>query len=309
MSLVPSFDEVKSVAFQLGWDDAGLTTPEIPQPDIDAYQEWLSNGQHGQLKYMENDLRTAPERLLPGAKSAILFVSNYKQSKLPFNAPTEGLVASYARGRDYHNVHRNRLKQFIRWLEERTGIRDCAIGFSDSKPILEKALFVKSGLGWFGKNTLLIHRRFGTFILLSGVLSTLEFSHAEPRSTREMRCGTCNRCINACPTQAIISPYHLDAAKCLSYHLIESKEPIPPEIAKKNPGYAFGCDICQDVCPHNVKSPISQAQDFSPSKGIGGYLNLDLLQTSPSLDGTPLKRRKIEGLVHNMQSIIKNQPS
>src|SRR5262249_38124545 len=150
-----------------------------------------------------------------------------------------------------------------------------------------------------GKNSLLIHRRFGTFILISGLLTTLEIPNSK-QEPRLPRCGVCTRCLDACPTQALISPYRLDASKCLSNHLIESKGKIPDEIRAKNPGYAFGCDICQDVCPHNWRTPVSDAPEFAPAAGIGAYLTLekmDQIEENPGmLHGTPLKRRGVVGL-------------
>jgi epoxyqueuosine reductase len=302
-----SFDDLKEKALQLGWDDIGVTPAKIPEQDIASYIDWLQLGYHADLTYMENKMRCAPEELLPGAKTALIFVTNYKQEKVSFRNDA-GVVASYARGRDYHHVHRKRLKKFIQWLEERSGQHGIAKGFSDSSPILEKALAVQAGLGWFGKNTLLIHRRFGTFTLLSGLLTTLEFSYAVTE-LRLPRCGSCQRCIDACPTQALVSPYHLDAAKCLSYHLIESKREIPKEINARNPGYAFGCDICQDACPHNVRSKLSIVPEFSPEAGNGIYLSipqLEKLEKNPEkLFGTPLQRRGVAGLRHSLETLSK----
>lgn len=296
-----SSEEVVKEALRLGWDDVGITPAVIPEEDIHAYQEWIRQKQHGDLGYMENQIRCYPQELLPGAKTAIIFVTFYKQSKKPFQK-NSGLIASYARGKDYHHLHRKRLKKFISWLEQRSGLQNIAKGFSDSVPVLEKALAVQAGLGWFGKNTLLIHRRFGTFILLSGVFTVLEFEDPV-KAARLPRCGSCQRCIDACPTQALVSPYKLDATRCLSYHLIESKKPIPEDIRKKNPGYIFGCDICQDVCPHNVRSPLSLIPEFSPEKGVGEYLNQEQLQAIQSqpekLFGTPLQRAGVSGLLKN----------
>lgn len=304
MNSLPSAEEVRQQALALGWDDVGITTPSIPEEDIRSYSTWIEKKYHGNLAYMENTLRTAPEQLMPGCKSAILFVTHYKQPRLPF-IPNAGLIASYARGKDYHNLHRKRLKRMIRWLEEKVGRQNIAVGFSDSKPILEKALFVKAGLGWFGKNTLLIHRRFGTFILLSGILTTLEFEPAAEIKTRIPRCGVCTKCLTACPTQAIVEPYVVDAARCLSYHLIESSGPVPEQIAKVNPGYAFGCDICQDVCPHNVRPLLSNLPDFAPTTEKDAYITQERLESMQSLDGTPLKRRGIEGLKLSFASWLK----
>lgn len=302
-----STEEIKAQALALGWDDAGIAPAVIPEQDIQAYLSWLKESFHGNLKYMENQVRCRPDELLPGAQSAIIFITSYKQPKQPFRKE-EGLIASYARGRDYHHVHRKRLKKFISWLEERSGQKGVARGFSDSAPVLEKALAVQAGLGWFGKNTLLIHRRFGTFILLSGLFTTLRFAYNSP-VLHLPRCGTCTRCMDACPTQALVAPYRLDAVRCLSYHLIESKNAIPEEIAAQNPGYVFGCDICQDACPHNIRSPLAQAAEFSPDKGIGAYLSLekaDQIDREPAqLFGTPLQRRGSSGLRHTLMTLVK----
>lgn len=301
-----NYQKIKEKAQELGFDDIGITEPVIPEEDIAAYKEWLNKGYHAKLSYMENEIRCAPDRLLPGAKTAILFISYYKQPSLPFKEDA-GLVASYARGRKYHNVHHSRLKKFIQWFEECIGQKNICKAFSDSTPILEKALAVRSGLGWFGKNTLLIHRKFGTFTLLSGILTTVEVQD-KTLELRLPRCGTCTRCLDACPTGALEKPYLLNASKCLSNHLIESKDPLPDEIKKNNPGYIFGCDICQDVCPHNIRKQPSDCKDFDSESGIGPYVSLDdlkALEEQPEkLFGTPLQRRGVEGLKHTASHLF-----
>lgn len=299
-----SFEEIRSQAEKLGWNDVGIAEAKIPQEDISAYLEWLEEGRHADLHYMENKLRCDPETLLPGAKRAVIFISYYKQPQADFK-PGMGVVASYARGRDYHHVHRKRLKKFIQWLENTSGMQGIARGFSDSAPVMEKALAVRAGLGWFGKNTLLIHRKYGTFTLLSGLFTTLELPLTSTQNLRLPKCGSCRRCLDACPTQAFPTPYKLDANKCLSYHLIESKNPLPEEIKAKNPGYVFGCDICQNVCPHNVRKPLSTTPEFSPEKGMGTYLSLQDIETiiakPQTLFGTPLQRKGSAGLRSNME--------
>lgn len=306
MDNLPSIQEIREHALYLGWDDAGITKASIPEEDIHAYKDWLSSNYQGDLHYMENTLRCSPEELLPGAKTAILFITYYKQEQKPFREDA-GLIASYARGRDYHNVHRRRLKKFTQWLEKRTGKSNTTKGFSDSVPILEKALAVQAGLGWFGKNTLLIHRKFGTFTLLSGLLTTLEFP-TTIANLRLPKCGECRRCLDACPTGALVAPYRLDARRCLSNHLIESKNTLPDTVIEQNPGYAFGCDICQDVCPHNVRKPLALAEEFQEEQGIGAYLDktvLEKIESKPEvLFGTPLKRRGVKGLKHTAETLL-----
>lgn len=303
--MIPSFEDLKAKALQLGWNDMGITKALISPEDLQAYKQWIAEDKHAELSYMEKEIRCYPEDFFPGAKTAIIFVTYYKQPKQEFSEK-QGLIASYARGRDYHHLHRKRLKLFIKWLEEAVGQTGIAKGFSDSSPVLEKALAVQAGLGWFGKNTLLIHRRFGTFTLLSGLFTTLEFAYPV-MAARLPRCGSCTRCMDACPTQALVSPYKLDAAKCLSYHLIESKKEIPLEIQKNNPGYIFGCDICQDSCPHNKRTSPSLSVEFSPESGNGVYLkaeDLHILEKTPEkLFGTPLQRRGVEGLKYTASTL------
>lgn len=302
-----SFDEIKEKALELGFDDVGVTKAEVPAGDIKAYQEWLHQGFHGDLAYMENQVRTSPSEILPNAKTAIIFISYYRQEKLDFQE-NKGLIASYARGRDYHHVHKKRLKKFIQWMEEKTGLKDIAKGFSDSTPVLEKALAVQAGLGWLGKNSLLIHRRFGTFTLLSGLFTTLEIENPTMNLSLP-KCGSCQRCMDACPTSAIVAPYKVNATLCLSYHLIESKNEIPEDVKKQNPGYIFGCDICQDACPHNMRKKNSEHLDFNEASGVGSYIDLDkleLLENTPELlFGTPLQRRKVSGLRKTAASLSK----
>lgn len=295
---------VKEKALALGFDDIGITKAVIPQADIDAYTRWIAAGKHAGMSYMEKTLRCHPEELLPGAKSAIICLSYYKKDKSL--QPETGKVASYAWGRDYHNVHHRRLKKLVRFIEETSGVSGCCKAFSDSAPILERALAVQAGLGWFGKNNLLIHRKFGTFTLLSGVLTTLDLEDLTVKEERLPRCGSCTRCIDACPTGAL-KPYELDANLCLSYHLIESKDPVPREILQKNPGYAFGCDICQDACPHNARKSASSSPDFDAASGLGSYLDLSLIEElekrPEKLHGTPLKRAGSKRLRANIDSL------
>lgn len=302
-----TLEEIREKALALGWGDVGVTDATIPAQDSQAYHDWLAAGYHGELAYMENEIRCSPESLFPGSNSVIIFVTNYKQPEQPFLA-NSGLIASYARGKDYHHIHRKRLKLFISWLEERSNQVEIAKGFSDSFPIMEKALAAKAGLGWFGKNSLLIHRRFGTFFLLSGILTKLHLPHTGKEAAIHLpRCGSCNRCIEACPTQALVSPYKLDAKLCLSFHLIESKKPIPEAIQKRNPGYVFGCDICQDACPHNARKTPSVDKEFNPEKGVGIYLNKQkikkIIENPETLFGTPLQRKGAKGLQDNLLSL------
>lgn len=294
-----TFQELRDQAVALGWEDIGITQAHISDENIEAYKQWIDKSYHAQLSWMKNDLRCYPQKLLPGAQSAIIFISYYKQKKLPF-CKDRGLIASYARGRDYHNIHRKRLKKFISWMERRLDREKIALAFSDSKPVMEKALAVQAGLGWFGKNTLLIHRRFGTFTLLSGLFTTVKLPE-ERVELRLARCGACTRCLDSCPTQAL-SPYLLDANSCLSNLLIESDKPLK-EV--NNPGYVFGCDICQDVCPHNQRTALHTHKDFYPMRDYLTPTDLLEYEKNPDLlNGSPLKRRGVEGLKNSLEYIL-----
>lgn len=305
-----SLESLRAKALELGFDDIGITKAQIPQEEITSYKNWLKKGYQANMAYMENEMRCFPQEFFPGAKSAILFISYYKHEKASFQENT-GVVASYARGRDYHNVHRKRLKKFIAWLEETTGEKGIAKGFSDSAPVMEKALAVQAGLGWLGKNTLLIHRRFGTFFLLAGCFTTLTFPETQ-METRLPRCGVCTKCLDSCPTQALVSPYHLDAQRCLSYQLIENRGELSEVAKEKNPGYIFGCDICQDVCPHNVRTALSTSPDFSEERGVGPYLDgtkvAEFEKHPEKLYGTPLTRQGPTGLRRNWESQVNSSP-
>ena len=303
--MIPTREQIKEKALELGWKDIGITSATLSEDNIHSYKEWIKKGKHADLSYMENQMRCDPQSLFPGAKTAILFISYYKQERKNFEK-NSGVIASYARGKNYHNVHHKRLKKMIQWLESVTQQKNIAKGFSDSAPVLEKALAVQAGLGWFGKNTLLIHRYFGTFTLLSGLFTTLEL----PETILEKRlpkCGVCTRCLDACPVGALESPYVLNANKCLSYHLIESKKDIPLEIQKKNPGYIFGCDICQDVCPHNVRKENSTDFAFSLENGPGSTITTEDLyeweKEPEKLFGTSLQRRKVKGLKYSAETL------
>jgi epoxyqueuosine reductase len=309
MKVKISIEQLKEKVLELGWDDMGITSPKIPDEDIKAYLSWLDQGNHATLAYMENQIRLQPQLLLEGAKTAIILIASYKQEKKEFRKDA-GLIASYARGRKYHNVLYKRIKKLISWLEEYSNQKGIAKAFCDSAPVLEKALAVKAGLGWFGKNTLLIHRKFGTFTFISGLLTTLDFP-LEENLQRLPRCGSCTRCLDACPTQALYAPYSMNANLCLSYHLIESKEKIPDDIAKKNPGYVFGCDICQDVCPHNRRPPLSLQKEFQEESGFGAYLTPDKLKSVSDhpehLFGTPLQRQGVHRLQENLSKVLQEK--
>lgn len=236
-------------------------------------REWLAQGKHGSMAYLakHTDLKADPARLLEGARSAIMVADLYatRNDEVDDVPDGHGRVARYARGGDYHKVMKNRLHALCdeigeRWPEARTR------AFVDTAPVHERELALAAGLGWVGKHTLLIHPRLGSWMLLGGVLTTLEL---EPRREEVVdHCGTCTRCIDACPTDAI-TPYSVDASRCISYLTIERREPIPAGLERGMGEWLFGCDVCQEVCPHN-----------SPRSGDVGEANVAYAGDRASFD-------------------------
>jgi len=296
-----NIESIRKKAKDLGFDDVGITHATLPENVQREYIEWIEKGYHAKMAFMEKAFRCDPKALFKEAKSAIIFVSFYKQPHVPF-VPRRGLIASYARFRDYHNIHKTRLKRFAKWLFEETAATSRP--FCDTFPIMEKALAVKAGLGFMGKNTLFIHKRFGSFVLLSGLLTPLDLPITGNHTEKIDRCGSCNRCQKACPTNALHTPFHLDARRCLAYHSIESKTPIPCSIAKKNPGYVFGCDVCQEACPHNLKQKPTSSKDFLPVRTHLSLEDLKQFEEHPEkLFGNPLKRKSLAGLKEALTSL------
>lgn len=232
------------------------------EPETRRLEEWLNHGYHGKMAWMENhfDKRVDPTKLVPGAKSVITLLYNYfPEDDTPSQAAPK--IARYAYGQDYHHVIKGKLKTFVEQLEERIGKVE-GRAFVDSAPVLERDWARRSGSGWVGKNTLLLRQSIGSYFFLAELILDLEL---EPDGPGQDHCGTCTRCIDACPTEAI-SPqgYLLDGSKCISYLTIELKEAIPEEFKGRMEGWAFGCDICQEVCPWNRFSKAHREPAFEP---------------------------------------------
>lgn len=247
-------------ATELGFARAGVTGTDAPAR-YDNYQQWLERGDHGNMAYMADDFhrraRADMRELLPEAQSAIVIAMSYDKAKPPTDEPlsdVRGRVAQYALGDDYHHVMKDKLRLLGEALAEELGrpliFRACV----DSAPLLERELAARAGLGFIGKNTLLISPGLGSYTLLGVLLIDLEMHATEPLATRD--CGTCTACLEACPTQAFREPYKLDARRCISYLTIESRDAIPSELRAALGDRIFGCDECQDVCPYNAKAPL-----------------------------------------------------
>lgn len=267
-------------------------------------ENWLSQGMHGTMQYMENyfDLRTDPEKLVPGAKSVITLMQNYYPNEK--QNPDVPKVSKYAYGKDYHLSIREKLKQFLQQLNEEIGTIN-GRGFVDSAPVLEKAWAAKSGLGWVGKNGILITKQSGSFFFLATLIVDIELAYDSPFA--KDYCGSCTKCIDSCPTEAITPNKVINASKCISYYTIELKDALIDEAMKnKFEGWMFGCDICQDVCPWNRFSTPTNEIAFTP---IPEILNLSTQEWEAMSEETfkkvfkdsPIKRSKHKGIMRNLK--------
>lgn len=297
---------VKTVAQSHGFDYCGIAKAQPLDADAKRLEAWLNKGLHGKMQYMENhfDLRINPEKLVPGAKSVITLLKNYYPAAQ--QSPHAPLIAKYAWGKDYHEVIRAQLKLFLTELKTKIGDIN-GRGFVDSAPVLERAWAVNAGLGWVGKNGNLIHKQAGSFFFIATLIVDVAFNYDDPL-TKDY-CGTCTKCIDACPTDAILPNKTINGSQCISYYTIELKDALlPSDKQEQFKNWMFGCDICQDVCPWNRFSQPHQETAFNP---IPAILNLstseweamseDLFQQT--FKDSPLKRAKFKGIKRNLQFI------
>lgn len=299
---------IKAEALRLGFEACGIAKAVPLDDDARRLELWLNKGHHGKMQYMENhfDLRTDPRKLVPGAKSVITMMLNYYPEAQ--QQPEAPKIAKYAWGTDYHYVIRDKLNLLLQYIRENIGEVD-GRGFVDSAPVLERTWAQRSGLGWIGKNANLLNKQNGSFFFLATVICDLQLEYDNPFATDH--CGTCTRCLDACPTEAITAPGVVDGSKCISYFTIELKDAlIPGEYHDKMQGWMFGCDVCQDVCPWNRFSKPHQEPAFTP---IPEILNLSTAEWQQMTDeafrkifkNSPLKRSKWQGIQRNIEVIAK----
>ena len=267
-------------AKSLGFDDLRITDTHLG-PASKRLQEWLAEGRHGHMQYMQRhaDLRSDPQLLVPGAVRVICVSLNYLSQDSDFDAewqrladPSAAVVSMYARGRDYHKVLRNRLQDFAKAIEKKIGAFGYRV-FTDSAPVMEVELARKAGLGWRGKHTLLLNRESGSTFFLGEILVDVPLPIDQEQ---DEHCGTCQSCIDICPTQAITAPYQLDARRCISYLTIENPAAIPVEFRSAMGNRVYGCDDCQLICPWNKFAQRSQLPDFAQRHGLGQASLLEL---------------------------------
>ncbi|MDA3952746.1 MAG: tRNA epoxyqueuosine(34) reductase QueG [Bacteroidales bacterium] len=291
---------IKQKALELGFYAIGISKADFLEKESIQLKAWLDNGLHGDMQYMENhfEKRTDPQVLVEGAKSVISVLHNYypeeKQRKDTYK------ISKYAYGKDYHYVVKEKLNALLEFIQNEIG-EVTGRAFVDSAPVMDKVWAAKSGLGWIGKNTNLISKEFGSFVFIGELIIDLELEY--DNSIKDY-CGTCTKCIDACPTNAI-SEYKLDARKCISYLTIEKKYDFLEEMKNKWSDWIFGCDICQDVCPWNSKLEPHSEKTFNISNELKNlskedWQNLDKSSFKELFKNTPFERTRFEGLKRNI---------
>lgn len=300
---------IKTEAKNLGFLFCGISKAEFLEEEAPRLEAWLNKGMHGEMKYMENyfDKRLDPRLLVDGAKSVISLGLNYHTDVLQ-DDPTAPKISKYAYGTDYHTVIKDKLKQLLTFINDKIG----EVGgraFVDSAPVLDKAWAKKAGLGWIGKNTNLISKKTGSFFFLAELIVDIELSY-DIAPTAD-HCGDCTRCIDACPTDAIVGPYIVDGSRCISYLTIELKNELPQEFKGKMDNWMFGCDVCQDVCPWNRFSVLHQEPAFAPHPDLHGLKKQDWEDITQEVfqkvfKNSAVKRTKFEGLKRNITFLKKS---
>ncbi len=286
----------------------GISEACFLEEEAPRLEAWLQQGKHGKMAYMENhfDKRLDPRKLVDGAKSVISLGLNYYTESIQSD-PESPKISKYAYGTDYHFVIKEKLKHLLEFINERIG----EVGgraFVDSAPVLDRAWAKKSGLGWIGKNSNLINKNSGSFFFLAELIIDLELAYDIP-ATKD-HCGTCTRCIDACPTDAIVGPYIVDGSKCISYLTIELKDEIPQEFKGKMDNWMFGCDVCQDVCPWNRFSTLHNEPAFKPNPSLTELSRSDWEDITEDVfqkifKNSPVKRTKYSGLKRNIDFLKK----
>jgi epoxyqueuosine reductase len=308
--------QIKDEARRLGFSLVGVTTPEPPQ-SYSRYTEWVEAGMHGEMAYLASERnmqrRADPQRILPECQSILVLGIPYNKPESapsPENAEPNGRIAAYAWNDDYHDVLKERLTTLVAFIEEQAGEPVANRWYTDTGPILERDFASRAGLGWIGKNSLLIHPEVGSYFLLAEVLLGIKLSPDLPFASDH--CGNCTACIEACPTDCITPERTLDATRCISYLTIELKGAIPHDLRPQMGDWVFGCDICQEVCPWNIRfapqlgDPAFQPRHDVPLVDLAQELTLDTESFNRKFKGSPVKRAKRRGYLRNVAVALGN---
>ncbi|MEK9741023.1 MAG: tRNA epoxyqueuosine(34) reductase QueG [Flavobacteriaceae bacterium] len=295
--------KIKTQALALGFLSCGISKATFLEEEAPKLEQWLKEKRHGTMEYMVNhfDKRLDPKKLVPGAKSVVSLLYNYYTDQKQKD-PLAPKISTYAFGEDYHQVIKRKLKDLMAFIYKEIGAVEGRI-FVDSAPVMDKAWAAKSGLGWVGKNTNLISKKVGSFFFIAELIIDLELVEDGPVTDH---CGSCTACIDACPTDALIAPYQIDGSRCISYLTIELRESIPTEFKGKMDGWAFGCDICQAVCPWNRFAQPNTETAFTPSDEFLSMKAEEWTELTEDIfeqlfSNTPLNRAKWSGLTRNIK--------
>jgi epoxyqueuosine reductase len=311
--------QIKKKALQLGFAKVGIALPENLETELDHLQQWLARGFHGEMKWMERDpaQRTDPRLFWPQARSVIVVAVNYytpheheastARGSGWVDSPATGKVSRYAWGDDYHDIVGDKLRELLSWIKDQWPEAEGKICV-DIQPVMDKAWAARAGLGWIGKHTNLITNEFGSWVFIGELLLNLDL---EPDQTGVAdQCGSCTLCLDACPTNALIQPYVLDANLCISHATIESRSSeIRAEVAEHLEGWLYGCDICQDVCPWNQMTPVTNEARFEPREGqvnasLSEIMKLTSEDYASRFRGSAIKRAKLAGLQRNSRALL-----
>ncbi|SFU09609.1 epoxyqueuosine reductase [Algoriphagus locisalis] len=301
---------IKSTAKRLGFDFCGVAKAGFLEEEAPRLEDWLNGNYNGEMGYLANhfDKRLDPTKLVEGAKTVVSLVYNYYPEEKLSSESSDIKLAKYAYGEDYHFVIRDKLNEFLEILREEIGEID-GRGFVDSAPVMERQWAQKAGLGWLGKNSLLLNREMGSFFFLAELIIDLEVTPDIPLA--KDYCGTCTACVDACPTNAIVENGVVDGSRCISYLTIELKDSIPNQFKGQMENWAFGCDICQDVCPWNRFSKPHQEPRFQAHPELAGFSNRDWQEITEEtfrkvFKKSAVKRTKLAGLKRNVDFLKSN---
>ncbi|MDX6531637.1 MAG: epoxyqueuosine reductase [Blastocatellia bacterium] len=299
--------QIETRAHALGFEKVGIVSARALSAELERLNDWLTRGFHGEMKWMARDpeQRTDPRKIFPETRSVIVVALNYYTS--PEHSDNPGKVSRYAWGDDYHDIVGDKLRRLLSWIEaqwpEAKG-KVCV----DIQPMMDKVWAVRAGLGWMGKHTNLITEEFGSWVFIGELLLNLELESTDRQIADQ--CGSCTLCLDACPTKAIVDPYVVDANLCISHATIESRAPeVRPDVAAHLEGWLYGCDICQDVCPWNQMTPVTDESRFEPREGNVNASLVEILELTPEsyaarFRHNAMKRAKLSGLQRNARSLL-----